>query len=796
MGMFSLRWEHRLCTPEQQSEEMSSTRGQSRRIILSRNRCLSVSASRTASLGRWLVCGLLVLLAVGGVAGAVHAQASDGTVRGRVVEEETRAPIPRANLLFRRQGRTRGTSADVEGRYRVSLVPGEYALEVSALGYDGVRRTVTVRAGETTEVELVLSPREYSLNEIVVSDRRWEEGSTVSTVQQVDPAAIESQDAADVSELGRLVPATHVQTNSRGQTILYFRNAGDRQVGQFFDGALLNIPWDNRVDISLIPASVVEEVTVTKGVPSVRYGANMLGGAINFQSRTLDAPGRRTELNGSLGTAAQRRASVTHLGRTDRWSYTTVLQYTARGNQPLPQAANLQNNQPLSNRRVNTDRRLVSAFGRGSRRFENGGHLAVSAIHVDAEQGVAPEGNVPDSQTRYWRYPLWQKSTVIASGQLPVGTNTSLRGAAWGSRFAQDIDQYTSTEYSELRKTQRGRDLTGGVRLIGTQNLPVGTLTLAFNGLTSRHEKTIDPSDQPANSTAVSTFRQHIFSTGLEYEAQLHPRLEVSAGVNLDGSSTPETGPFPSRDPFYAWGLTSGLRVDLGDGWSLRGAAGRKSRFPTMRELFGAALGKFVPNPRLSPVTAWIGEVGLERRGPSYHVGVTPFLNRVYDTIDKRTFQDGPNEGKEQRINLKGARIYGIESTAQWSPTAALRLDGHLTWSHPRSFTETGMQKLDEKPAWLGTGTVTYEFPGGLSVMAQAQYVGDIFARNEKNVFVRLPSSLILDTRLGFDLTTVTRAVEGELFARVDNVTDDAKFIGLGLPGPGRSFRVGIEVAL
>lgn len=743
----------------------------------------------------WHVLALVVPLALGSPT-TIRAQESDGAIQGRVVEEETQTPVERANVLVRRQDRTQGTSTDAEGRFQISLTPGEYTLEVSALGYDGIRRSVTVSAGETREVEFVLSPRDYSLNEIVVSDRRREGGSVVSTVQRVDLATIESQDAADVSELGPLVPATHVQTNSRGQTILYFRNAGDRQVGQFFDGALLNIPWDNRVDISLIPASVVEEITVTKGVPSVQYGANVLGGAINFQSRTLDAPGWQTELTGSLGTAAQRRASLTHLGRTRRWSYTAAFQYTGRGNQPLPQGTNLQNNQPLSTRRVNTDRRLLSAFGRGSRRFENGGQLAVSVIHVDAEQGVAPEGNVPDTQTRYWRYPLWQKSTVIASGQVPVGTNTSLRGAAWGSRFAQDIAQYQSIDYSDVRKTQRGRDLTGGVRLIGTQNLPVGTLTLALNGLTSRHEKTIDPSGRPADSTTVSTFRQHIFSTGLEYEMQIHPRVEVSAGVNLDGSATPETGPFPTRDPFYAWGLTSGLRVGLGSGWTLRGAAGRKSRFPTMRELFGAALGKFVPNPNLRPVTAWIGEVGLERRSRSWHFGMTPFLNRVYDTIDKRTFQEGPNAGKEQRINLKGARIYGIETTARWTPNEALRLDGHLTWSRPRSFTDVGTQKLDEKPAWLGTGTVTYELPVGLSVMGQARYTGGVYARNEQNQFVQLDSSLILDARLGYDLTAVTRAVDGELFARVDNVTDDAKFIGLGLPGPGRSFRIGVEVVL
>ncbi|MFB6249547.1 MAG: TonB-dependent receptor [Salinibacter sp.] len=722
---------------------------------------------------------------------------AQGRVEGRVLDEETQEPLARVNVVLRNEGERRGTSTDSSGTFRLQVPAGTYQLEVSALGYRTRQRTVEVQAGRAETLTLTLAPRRYSLNEIVVESRGGRDVRSVSTVQQIEPQAIERQDAADVSELAPLVPATHVQTNSRGQTIWYFRNAGDRQVGQFFDGALLNIPWDNRVDISLIPAGVVEEVTVTKGVPSVRYGANVLGGAVNFQSRTLDAPGRRTELSGAVGSAEQRRASVTHLGRTGQWDYTAALQYSARGNQPLPEGTNLQYNQPLSERRVNTDRVLRSGFGRVSRRFEDGGQLGVSLLHVDAEQGVAPEGNARPGQTRYWRYPTWQKSTLIVSGRAPLGTGTSVRGAAWGSRFAQDIADYRSISYRQLASLQEDRDLTAGLRLIGTQALPTGTLTLALNGLTTQHHQTNIPyANGVAGADSVSVYRQNIFSVGTEYKVQVHPRVRLSAGLNLDGTTTPDTGPFPPRDPFYAWGLTSGFRVDAGAGWTLRGAAGRKSRFPTMRELFGAALGKFVPNPGLSPVTAWIGEVGIEHQSGRSSFGATAFLNRVYGTIDKRTFQRGPNAGKEQRINLAGARIYGVETTGRWRPTDVLTLDGTFTWSRPRSFTDTGTRKLDEKPGLLGTGTVTLTLPGGLSVMGQARYTGNVYARNENNAFISLPSSLILDARLSYSLDDMMGQRGGEVYLRADNLTDDAKFIGLGLPGPGRSFRAGVELTL
>jgi len=718
-------------------------------------------------------------------------------VEGRVINEETQEPVAQANMIFGQNGETTGTATNAKGRFQITLAPGQYTVEVSALGYQDVRRTVTVDAEASTSVEFVLVPREYNLNEVVVTERAQRTPQTATTVQQIEPQAIEQQDAADVSELAALAPATHVQTNSRGQTILYFRNAGDRQVGQFFDGALLNIPWDNRVDISQIPASVVGEMTVTKGVPSVQYGANVLGGAVNFQSRTLNAPGRKTELKGEVGSAGQGRGTVTHLGRTDRWDYTASLQYITRGDQPLPANADLENNQPDADRRVNTDRDLVSGFGRAARRFEGGGELAVSVLHVDVEQGVAPEGNEDNpGDTRFWRRPLWQKTTVMASGQVAFGAQTSLRGAAWGSRFAQDIAEFESIDYETLDGVQEDQDQTFGLRLIGTQELPVGTATLSFNGLTSRHDQTNIPHDEGVpQSDSVSAFRQHIYSVGGEYEAKLHPGVHASVGLNMDGAVTPDTGPFPDRDPFMAWGLTSGVRVDVTEGTTVRASGGRKSRFPTMRELFGAALGKFVPNPGLSPVTAWIGELGVEHRTETVSLGATGFVNRVYDTIDKRSFQSGPNAGKEQRVNLDGARIWGIETTARWAPDAPITVDGHFTWSRPRAFEDGETVRLDEKPELLGTWTLTADLPVGVSLMGQVRYTDRVYARNDANEFVRLPASVIADARLGYDLSGLGRLGDGELFVRVDNLLDDAKFIGLGLPGAGRSIRAGVEVA-
>lgn len=101
-------------------------------------------------------------------------------------------------------------------------------------------------------------------------------------------------------------------------------------------------------------------------------------------------------------------------------------------------------------------------------------------------------------------------------------------------------------------------------------------------------------------------------------------------------------------------------------------------------------------------------------------------------------------------------------------------------------------QRLDEKPAWVGTGTVRYASATGPSLMTQARYTGGVYARTDANTFVALPDALVWDLRLAFVLDRwLSMLHKASLFARVHNLTDTAQHLQLGLPGPGRRIRAG-----
>ena len=124
----------------------------------------------------------------------------------------------------------------------------------------------------------------------------------------------------------------------------------------------------------------------------------------------------------------------------------------------------------------------------------------------------------------------------------------------------------------------------------------------------------LDPGD-------TSRFRQRLYSLGLEVEQPLFSNpeadatfsdLRLTAGGALDRASTPETGGREPRDPITEWGARLGASAEFWGGEGrLHMGVSRRVRFPSLRELYSGALGRFVPNPDLEPEKLRVIEAGV-----------------------------------------------------------------------------------------------------------------------------------------------------------------------------------------
>jgi hypothetical protein len=133
-----------------------------------------------------LPTALAAILTVGPV--AAQTGEVDGTVRG-----EDGAPVYAASVMVGRTGEEilRGTETDRGGYFRITdLAPGAYVVRASRLGYGEASREITVRAGERTNVDLVLPEAVLAL-----------EGFSVEAERSRDRARFEEEAGATVREL-------------------------------------------------------------------------------------------------------------------------------------------------------------------------------------------------------------------------------------------------------------------------------------------------------------------------------------------------------------------------------------------------------------------------------------------------------------------------------------------------------------------------------------------------------------------------------------------------------------------
>jgi len=114
---------------------------------------------------------LLCLMLTAFTAPATGQNDPTGRIEGTVVDAEDGTGLQGVNVGLR--GTTLGTASGRDGAFVIETVPaGTYVLQASFVGYETIRREISVSAGETATVSLRFSPDDVELQGIEVVGRR------------------------------------------------------------------------------------------------------------------------------------------------------------------------------------------------------------------------------------------------------------------------------------------------------------------------------------------------------------------------------------------------------------------------------------------------------------------------------------------------------------------------------------------------------------------------------------------------------------------------------------------------
>jgi iron complex outermembrane receptor protein len=252
-----------------------------------------------------------------------------------------------------------------------------------------------------------------------------------------------------------------------------------------------------------------------------------------------------------------------------------------------------------------------------------------------------------------------------------------------------------------------------------------------------------------------------------------------------------------------------GSTLAAGDLLRLHASASRRARFPALRELYSGALDRFDPNPTLRPERLLGFEAGATVVGDAAaRAGVTlqavGFHHRLDDAVARITLPDR----RFRRVNRDELRSSGIELLAGWAP-AALRgvsFTGDLLAQrvrlHDRTLAadEPNERRPEHQPELRGSLDVGAPLPLGLWASAGARYTGRQFCQHpDLGRQVELKAQTVGDAAISRSwphaggragrLLGLLRAT-----LAVDNVTDATVYDQCGLPQPGRTVRLWLEL--
>lgn len=617
----------------------------------------------------------------------------------------------------------------------------------------------------------------------------------------LDGAALDERAPVAAADLFRAQPGLSLRVNSRGEAVVRVRGSEERQTIVFLDGAPLATPWDGRVDLALLPGGLIGQVSVIKGAAPLEYGANAVAGVVDLQTTPADhALKLRAEAQGGTnGQASASAVASSPLGS----GLSLVLggAIISRDGERIAARSAVPFDPSTSRQRSNSDLDGNSGFAALDFDGERSA-VRVSILHANVERGIAAQGDLDPaaSSPRFWRYPRWSLDQLTLAGSYRFSDTVSLRVTAWRQWYGQTIHAYRDASYTSLRSREAGDDRTSGARATLTRDWGATTLRLSTTAQTSTHRQTNATTASGLAADFVDgtpqRFRQRLYSLGGELDQHLSQKLDATIGAGVERAETPLTGDKPAQAPNEAMSFYAGVRYRPSHEFSLTASLGRRARFPSPRELFGEALGRFLANPGLKPERALLGDLAARWEmadGLSLDANLWFADNRA--TIGQRIVTvDGVK--RRQRYNQAGNFAYGVEATLNARLINELSAELGVSAQQVRNGKEVDGARAPvlQRPLHQLTAALDWSPLPAFDMRAELIHGAHAFDLADDGGIVRLPAYTAINLRAFLSLGEVNQLGPLSLFVVADNVGDALILPQAGLPAPGRSFRVGIRI--
>lgn len=617
-------------------------------------------------------------------------------------------------------------------------------------------------------------------------------------VERISADDIAVQDRRDVAEALNLLPGVTVQSvGQRRERMIFIRGFNSRQIPIYIDGVPVYVPYDGNIDLARFGVDTVSEIVVTKGLTSVLYGPNALGGSVNLVSRRPQAP---FEASAYAGVDADREGSSTGYRSGARiatnqesWYGQATASYSDYDYFRLPSRFDATANEDggRRNNSASQDRLFTAKLGWTPNATDE---YSVNYTRQDGEKQDPPyAGRAPGVAARFWRWPDWDKESLYFISRTALGASTDLRLRGYYDSFYNQLDSFDDACYVTQTRpyafTSTYDDFTtGGSTELEQRWSPAQITRIAFNVKRDVHREV------SALNAPQQDFVDKTTSIAVEHEWKPSDAWTITPGVSLNrlegiqadnliaGALTPfqvDSNSAANAQVAVSYAFDAANRLFAG--------VSRKTRFPTLKDRYSYRLGTALPNPDLDAERSTNLELGFEGSTGKFGFRAALFQSRLTDAIDSVTLSPSACTSPpcSQLQNIGEQRNRGIELSADFKVSDRLRLTGNYTLLDRDNLSRPDLTPTDT-PREKVFATVVWDFAGKWSAVAGLDSESRRYSST--NATRIAPGFTLYDARVRWQ---ASEQVGVSLGAR--NLTDKRYFYEEGFPEPGRTYAFQID---
>lgn len=498
------------------------------------------------------------------------------------------------------------------------------------------------------------------LDEVNIEGARLDKFTIGEKVEKVSPVHLEETEYSNLSELLASFSGANIRSYGvSGLSTPSVRGTGSNHTAVFWEGVNLQSPTNGSLDLTLMPVSFVDDVSLQYGGAGSLFGSGTLGGAIHLSTKADMVEGTSARILQQAGSFGS-----TYTGANVSWKHKKIMA-SLRG---------------FSNYADND----YTYFNRYTSRNEEQKNASIDQQGILSEIYYQLSGK-SDISLKYW----YQDNLVHIPDPASASGNTK---ATQADEFHRTVLKWKNqTKRRELRAQSalliHHLEYDDKINQLSTTNSlswiseveAVYKLDNAF-WLDVGINNTYDKAEVDGYAGEIPS--RNLTGVYLSSKKLIAERLEVNLGLRETVSEEGFSPVMPSL----------GVNYSLRNNIELKSKVARSYRIPTFNDLYWSGAGA-VGNPDLKPELGWSAEIGaLSEKSfdkSRLSLEVTGYSNTISQWIQWVEIESVWSPVNVQKIWARGAELelkYGYNLSGNWK----LQL-----WSN-YSFTKSTKQEISE----------------------------------------------------------------------------------------------------